>query len=834
MEDLQQQFRQSRNKVDTVGLSTSVGKLLRKQRLLLPNMRTLQESVGNRQPQIDEAQLALFDYNDERALIADPERRARQIVDTLDPDAIADVEKDVLVSEATDLLTRRRDILDPLMRSQNALFDSLAEISVMQQQLVDVTEEFSNYIDERVLWVRSADPLQITPPKNEVASVWTSAVGWRGVLEVLQSDFRSRLFLWLTAGILWVALIAVTWPFAGLLSQFARVARRSSCQTMAPTLRTLGVAIILTLRLVVPLFFLSWRLKYQATDLLTGSVADAFDLAARVALPVEFFRQVVCVNGLADAHFDWSTKTVSFLRRQLRWFTPVVVPLAFVASLVSSKDSVRGPSYLERWYFLAACLVAGWFVYRLLHPKRGIPANYLAQNESGWWSRLSGVWFFAAVALPLVIAGLSAAGFVYTADQLAWRAFKTVAMLAIFATMNSLVARALLVYRRARYIAEARKRYAEAESQKASAPTGEAAKDAAAKSIVEEVIRPEDALADLRSQTLQARRLAAAILTGVALLGLWVIWRDVMPALVFLERWPLWESTAYVADTVELEGGGFEERTRQIRDPVTVAELILALFVFGLSLFAARDVPGLTEITILNRLPLEKSVRYAITTLVSYALVLAGLVVACNLIGIHWNQIQWMATALTFGLAFGLQEMFANFVAGIIILFERPVRVGDIVTVDEVSGVVSKVRIRATTITNWDRQDYIVPNKDFITGRVLNWTLTDYVNRIVIPIGVAYGTDTELAKSIMLRLAVDHPLIVAEPAPFVTFEGFGDSTLNLIIRCYIAIKDMPSRIRVIDELNTAIDREFKLSKIEIAFPQRDLHIRTLPAEFKRD
>ncbi len=676
--------------------------------------------------------------------------------------------------------------------------------------------------------------MALRPPKTETTSAWETGEGWLNIIEVLRSDARASLFLWIAAASLWIILIGLTWPCSRLLGQLSRISRRSSCQTMMPTLRTLGIAVMLTLRLGLPLLFFSWRLRLNANDPFSAQVADAFDLAAMVAIPVEFFRQVVCVNGLADAHFDWSNKTVTYLRKQLRWFTPVAIPLAFMASLVTSKDSVRGPGYLERWYFLAACVVTSWFVYRLLHPQRGIPANYVAQNENGWWSRLSAIWFSVAVLLPLVIGGLSAAGFVYTADQLAWRAFETAAMLAIFATLHALAARALLVYRRARYIAEARKRYAEAESQRASAPIDDAAKDAATKSFVEEIAKPEDALADLRSQTLQTRRLAAAILTGVALLGLWIIWRDVMPALVFMERWPLWESTAYVSDTIELEGGGFEERTRQVPDPVTLAELILAIFVFGISLFAARDIPGLTEITILNRLPLEKSVRYAITTLVSYALVLAGLVIACNLIGIHWNQIQWMATALTFGLAFGLQEMFANFVAGIIILFERPVRVGDIVTVDDVSGVVSRVRIRATTITNWDRQDYIVPNKDFITGRVLNWTLTDYVNRIVIPIGVAYGSDTELAKSIMLRTAVDHPLIVDEPQPFVTFEGFGDSTLNLILRSYIAIKDMPMRVRVIDELNTAIDREFKRSQIEIAFPQRDLHIRTLPPEFKRD
>ena len=125
-----------------------------------------------------------------------------------------------------------------------------------------------------------------------------------------------------------------------------------------------------------------------------------------------------------------------------------------------------------------------------------------------------------------------------------------------------------------------------------------------------------------------------------------------------------------------------------------------------------------------------------ISTLARYAIVVIGLASASSTIGIGWQKVQWLATALTFGLAFGLQEIFANFIAGLIILFERPIRVGDMVTIDNVTGVVSRIRIRATTIGDSDRKEYIVPNKEFITGRTLNWTLSDTINRIVINVGI--------------------------------------------------------------------------------------------------
>jgi potassium-dependent mechanosensitive channel len=265
--------------------------------------------------------------------------------------------------------------------------------------------------------------------------------------------------------------------------------------------------------------------------------------------------------------------------------------------------------------------------------------------------------------------------------------------------------------------------------------------------------------------------------------------------------------------------------TRDIVRQVTMVDLLLVSVIAAVTLVAFRNIPGLLEIAVLQRLPMETSARYAVTTLASYAIILIGVVMGASSLGLRWNQIQWLATALTFGLAFGLQEIFANFVAGLIILFERPLRVGDIVTVDDVTGVVSRVRIRATTITNWDRKEFVVPNKEFITGKLLNWTLSDQVNRIVINIGIAYGSDTDKARNLLLKIAREHPLLLADPAPIASFEGFGDSALNLVLRAFLPTFE--NRLNVIHELHTAIHREFATAGLEIPFPRRDLHVRLI-------
>ena len=227
----------------------------------------------------------------------------------------------------------------------------------------------------------------------------------------------------------------------------------------------------------------------------------------------------------------------------------------------------------------------------------------------------------------------------------------------------------------------------------------------------------------------------------------------------------------------------------------------------------------------MQHLPFDAGARYAVATVCRYVITVVGLLLCFGILGVGWSKVQWLVAAMGLGLGFGLQEIFANFVSGLIILFERPVRVGDVVTIDNITGVVSRIRMRATTITDGDRKELIIPNKEFITGRVLNWTLSDPVNRVVIRVGIAYGSDTQRAAEILLRLAKNHPNVLDDPPPGVSLESFGDSALNFVLRCFLP--NLDGRGTVIHELHMAIDREFREAGIEIAFPQQDVHVRSI-------
>lgn len=299
-----------------------------------------------------------------------------------------------------------------------------------------------------------------------------------------------------------------------------------------------------------------------------------------------------------------------------------------------------------------------------------------------------------------------------------------------------------------------------------------------------------------------ARFLLLAVFGGL----LYWVWADLFSALGYLDTLVLWEY------------GGPESPT-----PMSMADFITALFIVGITLFMAANLPGVLEMLVLSRLALQQGSAYAITTLFNYIITSIGFVIALSSLGVSWDKLQWLVAALSVGLGFGLQEIFANFVSGLIILFERPVRIGDVVTLGNLSGRVRQIRIRATTITDFDRKDIIVPNKTFVTEQLINWSLTDTVTRVIVHVGVAYGSDLELTRKILLDAAHANPRVLHDPEPQVLFLNFGASTLDHELR--IHVHELLDRNPAIDEINRYIDREFATAGIEIAFQQVDIRLR---------
>lgn len=257
---------------------------------------------------------------------------------------------------------------------------------------------------------------------------------------------------------------------------------------------------------------------------------------------------------------------------------------------------------------------------------------------------------------------------------------------------------------------------------------------------------------------------------------------------------------------------------------VSAADFLFALVVLVGTTWLLRHLPGIYDLTIFPRLDLDAGVRYAIVTISRYGLFFVGIVVALSAIQLDLNKLGWLVAAMGVGLGFGLQEIVSNFVSGLILLVERPIRVGDQVTVGSVVGEVKRINIRATTVLNFDKQEVIVPNRDLIAKEVTNWTLGDGMTRLLIPIGVAYGSDVDKVMELLLDAAKQHDEVLSDPPPRVFFMSHGESSLDFEVRVYLASPDL--RLVVKDKLNRAINRALTEAGVEIPFPQRDLHIRS--------
>lgn len=231
----------------------------------------------------------------------------------------------------------------------------------------------------------------------------------------------------------------------------------------------------------------------------------------------------------------------------------------------------------------------------------------------------------------------------------------------------------------------------------------------------------------------------------------------------------------------------------------------------------------------LPHMRMDRGAREALVSISGYVGAALALIAALGIGGMDFGNLAIIAGALSVGIGFGLQNIVNNFVSGLILLFERPIKTGDWIVVGNTEGYVRRISIRSTQIQTFDRADVIVPNSELISTQVTNWMLHDPWGRVAVPIGVAYGTDTSLVKEILLKLANEHPLVIQDrgiPEPVVLFRQFGDSSLNFELRCFI--RNIDKRLGVISDLNFSIDQAFREHGIEIPFPQRDLHMRNWP------
>lgn len=831
-------------KVSVAGLSDAVGVVLRKElselepaAALVPERRDLQVRIG-------EAQYRLIVVEERLAEVSDIEAALPRLLREIELSGTG-APRAAVDALARELLVNLRDVLTLLRAEYTQYIETAADLDTALLATSRVSEAYSAFIQERVLWTRSV-PGQRLPRGKDLAEAiaWlTSPVEWRGVATQLRRGLWPPTPVSAVVAVLLVGSIALGVRARKRLVQIADAVRRVSTDRFVLTLAALPLTLILAAPLSLGLVLLSTLLAGAPDDSLAGALSEALRTLASFAFIVNAAIQGCRPAGLAEAHFRWSRDGLADFRRSLRVLYLAGMPLAAVTLVMNAVDNDLWNDALGRLSYIAGTLLVTWFYAYAFAPWRPFIGNHLRRDPGILLNRSRWIWYPTIVLIYVTCAVLAASGYFYTAVVLDRRVKLTLWLILLVVVLHAVFLRWLFIERRRLTMARAQQK-----------------RDALAEGAAEKVADAESLL-DVPEIDTQTRRVLGAAIAAGLVIGLYPLWTDILPALRMLERVEIFPTvqireaepaaiaglTASPLAQAPPEPAAAAAATQAPASPlpslsmlpapdaaapaigsalpvgtVTLHDVAIALIVVSLTWVLSRNLPGLLEITILKRLPLDAGSRFAVSAVLRYLLAVVGILLAFSSLGIGWSKVQWLVAALTFGLAFGLQEVFANFISGLIILIERPVRVGDTVTVSGVTGNVTRIQMRATTVRDWELKELIIPNKVFITDQVTNWTLTDTRVRLNIPVGVSYQADVRLVERTLLALAALEPRVVSDPKPRALFAGFGDSTLNFELRVFLDHVD--SMLDVRSSLHMRITERFRDLGIEIAYPQRDLHI----------
>jgi potassium-dependent mechanosensitive channel len=789
---LERRYETMVDRLDSIGsgFTSLLNSMLRQQRLELQSdpewdAYALRSQIRSYQRQMREVETTLLDVS----------LRQSQLSNKIDSEVSPEpyTEQDLWIQE--------NRLLAEFQVQANRYFNELFELATIKQNKFSLLRQYMDLIDKHILWARSTDLFGWSDIKlSREALDWLLRYShFEALSDLLMQDLLGYPWFWFSLALLIALLMWMGTRVRRHVADLGQQVSRTNYLDYLPTPVTLLLSLLLALPLPLVCLAFAWRLS-SVPEGDSGFLSGLSQGLGRIAFfiyPLEALRQICRPLGLAERHFGWAEENTRLLRNWIKLLIRAASPLVLVMSIFYGAGQEAFGNSLGRILFIAMMLLLAFVGYRLLHPQRGILTAYLNQYPGGWLDRLRFVWFGLLLFVPLGLALLSLSGFHYTARRLAIANYQSLALLLGLYIAYRMAKRYLLLNRRRILRAQARARLEE--SMREDQSEGDALP------IVETAVD----LAEVNAQTM---RLLNSLTLVAAALALYVSWASLLPAATALNEVRVWPIGAASAS---------------IENPITLQMLLLAIPVFFLTFAAARNIPGLLEVTLLQNLPLDNATRYAISTLSRYAILLVGLLMTSQLLGLRWDNVQWLVAALGVGLGFGLQEIFGNFVSGIILLFEQPIRVGDVITLGGTTGKVAKIRMRATTVVNWDRQELIIPNKELITGQLLNWTLSDNSTRLVINVGVAYGTDTERACQMIRDICQANPNVLADPAPRAVFEKFGASSLDLLCLCFVSTLDV--RLQTLHELQTAIHSQFLSAGIEIPFPQRDLHVRTWSA-----
>nr|WP_245208626.1 miniconductance mechanosensitive channel MscM [Serratia fonticola] len=776
--------------------STALGETLRAQVAILPEMpkpRQLDSAM---------ADLRVQRLNFENQLESLPQRAKELKQDDGSP--LTNAQQRIVDAQ----LRTQRDLLNSLLSGCDTQILELTKLKVANTQLVDALNEIQDAAHRYLFWVPDVSPITLSYPLS-VAQDLTRVLSL-DTLTQLSGAFVMMVTSRETLIPLFGAVLLVIFSISSRKHYHAFLARASSRvgkvtqDEFLLTLRTVFWSILVAL----PLPVLWAALGFGLQNAWPYPVAVAIGEGVTATLPVLWICMISAAfahpQGLFIVHFRWPVKQVSRAMRYYQMSIWLIVPLIMALITFDNLNDREFANTLGRLCFILLCLALALVTNSL--KRAGIPL-YLDNKGSGENLINTALWGLLLSA-PLIAALASTVGYLTTAQKLLARLETSVAIWFLLLVIYHIIRRWMLIQRRRIAFDRAKQRRADILAQRAK---GEEESTHTPNSI-EGAIEVDETEIDLDAISAQSLRLVRSILTMVALVSVIVLWSEIHSAFGFLENIKLWDVNSTV--------NGID-----IAQPITLGALLIAILVLIVTMQLVRNLPALLELAVLQHLDLTPGTGYAITTITKYLLLLFGAILSFSWIGIEWSKLQWVVTALSVGLGFGMQEIFSNFISGLIILFEKPIRIGDTVTIRNLTGTVTKINTRATTISDWDRKEIIVPNKAFITEQFINWSLSDTLTRVVLTVPAPAEANTEEVTKILINSAERCSLVLDNPTPEAYLVDLQQGIQIFELRIYAA--EMGHRMPLRHEIHQLILAGYREHGITLPYPPFQVRTETL-------
>ena len=568
------------------------------------------------------------------------------------------------------------------------------------------------------------------------------------------------------------------------------------------TMRTVFWSILVASPLPVLWATLGYGLQEAWPYPLAVAIGDGVTATVPLLWVVMICAAFARTNGLFIVHFGWPQHRVARAMRYYLMSIGFIVPLIMALIMFDNLNDREFSASLGRLCFILIC--GALAIVTLSLKRAGIPL-YLDKEGSGE-NRINLLLWNLMIGAPLVAIFAAAVGYLATAQALLARLETSVAIWFLLLVIYHVIRRWMLIQRRRLAFDRAKHKRAEMLAHRAR---GEEEPHATS---LEGSAEMEVSEVNLDTISEQSLRLVRSILMLVALVSVIILWSEIHSAFGFLENISLWDVTSTVQGVESIE-------------PITLGAVLIAILVLIITTQLVRNLPALLELAILQHLSLTPGTGYAITTITKYILMMIGGLMGFSLLGIEWSKLQWLVAALGVGLGFGLQEIFANFISGLIILFEKPIRIGDTVTIRDLTGSVTRINTRATTISDWDRKEIIVPNKAFITEQFINWSLSDSVTRVVLSIPAPSDANSEEVAQILLTAAHRCSLVIDTPAPEAFLVDLQQGIQIFELRIYAA--EMGHRMPLRHEIHQLILAGFREHGIDMPFPPFQMRLESL-------